>query len=79
MESVFGPLESECFRLARFADIEDLRKGIAEYSCGCLPISTRWARMESAECSKVIKIRRKSVDRVTLALEKKFSQCVATR
>lgn len=31
MESFFGTLKSECFRLERFSDIDQLRKGIAEY------------------------------------------------
>ena len=31
MESFFGTFKSECFRLERFADIDQLRRGIAEY------------------------------------------------
>lgn len=31
MESFFGTLKSECFRLERFADVDQLRHGIAEY------------------------------------------------
>ncbi len=31
MESFFGTLKSECFRLERFADIDQLRRAIAEY------------------------------------------------
>jgi transposase InsO family protein len=31
MESFFGTLKSECFRLTRFADLDHLRRAIAEY------------------------------------------------
>lgn len=31
MESFFGTLKSECFRLERFANVDQLRRGIAEY------------------------------------------------
>jgi transposase InsO family protein len=31
MESFFGTLKSECFRLTRFADLQQLRRAIADY------------------------------------------------